>query len=117
MPANIERGEVAIILDGKEYVMVPSYENLVKIEVATGKSIVVLLRSIATLTCSLSDMAHIVSIGTGKFIPSNAGELLVKAGFANDDILKSIATFFDNALTGGKKPKGEAVAATDQNQA
>jgi hypothetical protein len=115
MPANIERGEVAIILDGKEYVMVPSYANLAKIESETKRTIIDLLRSIAMVNCRISDMANIVGISAGIDV-AIAGGMLIKAGYSSDPILNSAATFLNNALTGGKKPKGEAVAATDQNQ-
>lgn len=61
--ANKERGEVVVVLAGREYVMRPTFEALAQIEGRLGVGIVSLLRSISAGQFGVRDFAAVIHAG------------------------------------------------------
>lgn len=114
---NAERGEVAIVLDGKSYPMRPSFEAMQAIERGTGSALPELVHKMIRRPCglSLSDMALIVTEtvrAAGKdrddkmlqaWEPARVGELIYSGGWPK--ALEAIEKLLINACNGGAAPK------------
>lgn len=112
MPAaNPHRGEVAIELGGKVYVLRPSYDAIVEARQTTGVPLGESFARIANL--DLVEMASIVGpamrASGHKLTDRQVGQLLMEKGAAN--AVKEVSTLLKNMLTGGAEPEGEAEAA------
>ncbi|QEX18493.1 hypothetical protein FRZ44_38000 [Hypericibacter terrae] len=121
--ANPERGEVAITLDGRRFVMRPDFEHLVEMEVRTGVGLVELTRRIASGKYGVRDMAAIVTAGLKGAGEERAdfakvGAMILADGLTS--LVDPVNQFLINAITGGKTPSGddssgEADAASGQS--
>ena len=60
---NKVRGEVEVLLGGKTYTMVPSFQAMCEIEAATGMGMVALARRYQSLTFGITDAATILTFG------------------------------------------------------
>lgn len=126
MAANETRGEVALTLDGAEFVLRPSYEAIVEFEAATGRSLIDLAQAAGAGSLSLSDAAAIVTAcvkawGRATGNKSAAGvnakrvaELLIEEGLLL--VMKRLEIVLFLAATGGVTASGE-VKATPKNGA
>jgi len=117
MEVNPERGEVAILLDGKAYPMRPSYKAMVAIERATGATILGLSFRLALPRdgLTLEEMAIIITEGVRAageerndpmlkgFSTERVGELLFDGGILA--AAAPIEAFLRNAITGGGSAK------------
>jgi hypothetical protein len=117
MSANPERGEVEVTLDGKTYVMRPSWEALVAIERAIApRTIIQLVAQYETRALSAEEIALIVTEGIrayGKaekdkllqmYSVEKVGELLYESGV--NSALPACLRFLMN-VSGGSKKKAE----------
>jgi hypothetical protein len=117
--ANLERGEVSIVLDGEARVMRPTFQALCEIEAGTGQKFVPLAASFSQGRIGVTDLAVIVASGlkAGGLADAKVpkvGEMLVRAGIWTDSVIIPVRQFFHNALNGGSEP-GEAKAAEPAN--
>jgi hypothetical protein len=115
------RGEVAIMLGGKRYVMRPDFEAIQAIDEASG-SILALSRRLGSHP-SLADFALVVTEGIrahGRFTKNamlahygidGVKRMIARAGIANPAITAPIGAFMAAAITGGVAEPGEAGAA------
>lgn len=100
--ANPHRGEVALELSGKTYKLVPSYENLVKMEDEGRASILDYAQRIHNRTIKINDLAAIVSsTAEPKIDVETAGRALLEEGLVKT--IGPISKFFSNALLGGRE--------------
>lgn len=95
---NNERGEFLITIAGKEFVIVPTFEKIQKLESAIGMSLVKLLYSLQNDpgTVSFDVLAKIVSILAKDSGPatsiSKIGSLMLKQGLLKSlEVLKIVA--------------------------
>jgi hypothetical protein len=111
---NPERGEVTIMLDGRSWVLRPTWQAIAEIEAATDKPIMVLIREVSVARYRATELAAIVAAGLRgageKGVQlDKVGESIVRAGLANPDLIRSVSDFLTNALNGGATPgEGEA---------
>ena len=107
MGVNIERGDVPVILDGREFVMRPTYQAMTEIETSTGEKLVPLVWKFQEKQFGISDQVAIVTAGLRAAgepaTPEKIGEMILKSGILNDDLLRAIDAFFVMALTGGRE--------------
>ena len=100
--ANPHRGEVALELSGKTYKLVPSYENLAKLEDEAGASILDYAQRIHNRTIKIKDLAAVVSATADPAIDLEAaGRGLLEEGLVKT--IGPISKFFSNALLGGRE--------------
>lgn len=134
MSANPDRGEVAIKLAGKEYVMRPSYEAQVAIEQKLGVSMDELYVRIRRLVSGifdssvkiggaglkLAELAIVICEGVraadngeqlAEWTPDRVGELITKD---RQSANHSVAMFIKNAVEGPPSAKKDEAAASDQ---
>jgi len=102
---NKVRGEVEVILDGKTYTMVPSFQAMCEIEAVTGLGIVALARRYQSLNFGISDAAAIVTAaikaGGEDAEVQKVGAMIAKSGLEN--FATPIAEFLQMALGGPSK--------------
>ncbi len=100
--ANPFRGEVALELSGVTYKLVPSYENLAKMEDDAGASILDFAQRIHNRTIKINDLAAIVSATAEPKIDTEAAaRALLEEGLVKT--IGPISKFFANALLGGRE--------------
>lgn len=128
-PANPERGEITLILDGSEFVLRPTHEAIEAFETATGKGLLQLAREALNGQLRLAEVAQVTAecirawgratndrvaqaVGTMRI-----GELLLEAdgGFVN--ALKTVSVMLSLATTGGYTAQGEVKAGTTTTSA
>ena len=110
---NTERGDVTVCLEGKDYVLRPSFESMVEIESRTGIGMVALARRAMVGEHGISDMAAVFTAGMkasgdapkGPETYEKVGRMIFRTGF--HDLTQSMIDFLTSALTGGEPP-GEA---------
>lgn len=108
--ANPLRGEVAITLGGRSFVMRPDFEHLVEMESRTGVGLVELTRRIASGKYGVRDMAAIVTAGLKGAGEERAdfvkvGQMILADGLTA--LVDPVNQFLINAITGGKTPGGD----------
>lgn len=115
---NPQRGDVAVRLGGKAYVMRPTFEALAEIEGITGRGIVDLLNRFSRKEFGAKDTAAVIfaAIKSGGEIGANyeaVGRMVVSDGLVN--FIPAISAFLANAVTGGETPDpGEGGAAAGE---
>jgi hypothetical protein len=127
MSANDLRGEVAITLEGVDYVMRPSYEAIVAVERQTECSLSLIRISAMAETLALENAAIVVTefvraqgramVERGdqagapltEFNKRRIGEALLETGLKS--CFDPIAIVIGRAITGGYTASGEAKAA------
>lgn len=119
--ANAERGEISLTLDGRDWVLRPSFTAIQQFETETGKGLLVLADSVATL--KLAELAAIVAacIRAGGEASSNAvaksvkteriAELMIEAPGGLMLVARVLRVLLFGAATGGYNAKGEPRAA------
>lgn len=104
MTANPHRGEVEIELDGKRFVMRPTFQAIAEIEQQTGTGLIALLHRMTDGSLRVSDLAVIVAAGlraAGEPASRDkVGSLLLQDGL--EKTLAPASQFLMNAVTGGK---------------
>ena len=104
MTANPHRGEVEIELDGKRFVMRPTFQAIAEIEQQTGTGLIALLHRMTDGGLRVSDLAVIVAAGlraAGEPASRDkVGSLLLQDGL--EKTLAPASQFLMNAVTGGK---------------
>ena len=110
MAANEHRGEVAITLSGKDYVMRPTFQCLCEIEGKTGVGIFALARRFHASNFGISDAAIIVTAGMKSAGEEGAtvqkvGEMIFEQGL--DSTAAPITEFLMMALGGPSKGNAE----------
>lgn len=112
MTANRERGEVSVTLDGKDFVLRPSFTAAVEIEQMLGVGSVEVARRIEEWRFGLREAAAIITAGlkaAGEPASYNkVGEMVHKTGTIG--LMPILHEYMTNLLTGGSEP-GEAKAA------
>jgi hypothetical protein len=108
------RNEVKISLAGEERTMRASFEVIVAIESATGKSMTALINQIANGDMSVTEAATIVHHGLRGFDDrrlsyQEVGNAVVEAGLGNVSI--PIVEFVSKSLNGVSVGKPQAAAA------
>jgi hypothetical protein len=121
--ANAERGETELMLDGRVFVLRPSFTAINAFENATGKAVMELAADASVRKMKASDAAEVVTAcikaqgeatNDGLLKGVNAkriGELIMEStgGLVMTQI--QLATVLFNAATGGYTAKGEPRAA------
>lgn len=105
MAANAVRGERKVSIGGRDFVLVPSFGRLAKVEAAIGRTLVQLLQEIATTQrVSIVDTVNMVEIlaREPKLSTDQIGPLVVREGIAK--VLGQIAAVVGVALTGEDEP-------------
>lgn len=123
-PASKERGEMALILEGVEYVLRPSHEAIEEVEQLTGKSLLQLAREALQAKLTTSEIAQIATefiraFGRATESPAIAAskaprirELIGEAEGGFQSGMSAIAAVLSLASTGGYTASGELKAAT-----
>lgn len=108
-PANRLRGEVAIRLGGRDYVLRPTFQALCEIETRTGRGIVALARRTAAGDVGVAETAAIVTAGlraAGEPATfDTVGRLILEAGLAA--CVPAVTAFLTAAL-GGDPGRGDS---------
>jgi len=101
-PANRLRGEVAIRLGGRDYVLRPTFQALCEIETRTGQGIVALARRTAAGDVGVTETAAIVTAGLRAAGEPAAfdtvGRLILETGLAA--CVPAVTAFLTAALGG-----------------
>lgn len=109
MAANERRGEVAVKLDGVEYIMRPTFEALAQIEVDLGDRLLPLVTRINRTDIGIMDVAKIIFYGitaTGASLSvEKIGNCLVQDGLT--DHIEEVMKFLSYGLSGAPKGNGE----------
>ena len=109
---NKHRGEVEITLDGKAYVMRPTFEAMAEIEAKIGHGILWLATRASEGDIGITEVAVIIAAGlkaAGE--PATAdtvGPIVFRTGLVK--VLVPVGEYLTSALMGGEPP-GEAEAA------
>lgn len=108
---NPHRGEVAIELGGKVYVLRPTFDAIVEARESTGVPLGESFARIANL--DLVEMSKVVGptlrASGHKLTDRQVGQMLLEKGATN--AVKEVSALLKNMLTGGTEPEGEAEAA------
>lgn len=126
-PHNAARGEVPIKLDGKDFILRPTYQAIAEMEASSGLSVVTLTRLIASGRIKMIDLAAVICAGLkaggAPATIEKAGELVFKTGVTDDSMMAQVGTFLGLCLNGGRMPDdprpgdpktGEAEAAAER---
>lgn len=106
---NPHRGEVAITIGDKEYVMRPTFEALVNMETRTGKSALTLSRELIESSILISEIAVIlhegIKAGENQDVPTyqKIAEDIMNVGIAEHN--KCALDFMSSALMGRNRVK------------
>ena len=101
--ANKHRGEVAISLGGRSYLLRPTFAAIAEIEARSGQGLIGLARRLAAGDIRVSDFACIVHAGLraagepARF--EKVGELVLEEGVAN--LAPAVGEFLRAAIAGG----------------
>lgn len=124
--ANETRGEIALVLDGQEFVMRPTYQAIQAFESATGRSLVELAREALEGRLSTGDAAIVAthcirawgettgSVQARAAKVERIGELIVEAEGGMTKALGMIGGMLALAATGNYTAKGEPKAAATE---
>jgi hypothetical protein len=113
--SNEQRGEATIMLGGAEYTLRPTFDALAEMEQKTGSSIVTLMQRFlredqgGTFSFSAGDVRAVIAAGiraSGTPVPTNLGELILKAGLFKAADRASF--FLAYALAGEQRGNAEA---------
>lgn len=121
---NEDRGEVAITLAGKSYIMRPTFQAIRQSEKLAGCSFMMLMQKAMRLDLSLDDLAAVIMPGLKEGGEAGATfekvlELAYRTGI--NDSARAVIPYMSNAIMGGRPmPKegdgeGEAQAAGETN--
>jgi len=123
--ANAVRGEVALTLDGEEFVLRPTYDAIVAFEDATGRGLVTLAQSASDGSMRLPEAAAIVTAcvrawgqvtgntGARGVNAKRIGELILETKGGLMVVLIRLAAMLLHAASGGYTASGEVKAASD----
>lgn len=125
--ANDTRGEIALALEGEEYVLRPSYQAIKAFEAATGKGVVTLAQQAFAGELQLNELAAIAAEcirawgrasddERGKIARSvdadRVGELIMGAENGVAGAMGAVAVMLSLACSGGYTGAGERKPAT-----
>ena len=109
--------DVPIVLDGRQFVMRPTFRALSNIELALGQDLVPIVRDVGRGDLGIRKTAVIVCEGLKAFRDEGqaidqVGELIAKTGLSDPALLAALMRFFEIALSGGAaKPEKPETAA------
>lgn len=111
MAVNKHRGEVEITLDGRKFVMRPTFQAMVEIEAATGRGLLGLVRRISEMDFGYAEAQAVITAGLRaageQATPDKVGEMVFNTGLAA--VAGPVGAFLMGALSGGGQPgEGEA---------
>ncbi|MFZ2872249.1 GTA-gp10 family protein [Zavarzinia sp.] len=103
VPANPVRGEVSIDLGGGLIVVLrPAYDELVAIEVETGRGMIDLARRFMDRTATLTETVAVVRAAAraaGNLPPDDLGKRLLAIGIIR--VMAQVGAFIAAAISGG----------------
>lgn len=106
-PRNPQRGEEKVEIGGKSVRLVPSFQNLARIEEVAEAGLIEMARRMANGSVRLKDMVAVVTVASEPEISEE--ELAAAVEAEGMVILVEAATrFVLHALTGGKEGNGGA---------
>jgi len=122
-PAQEERGEIALILDGAPMVLRPSYEAIAQFELETGRGLLDLSRDALNGRLPTGMVAQIVTAcirAWGRETQSSyamvnvqrIADLIMEAEGGFHEVLQTVSGMLAMAVTGGYTAKGEVKATT-----
>lgn len=122
--ANETRGEIALDLSDKEYVLRPTYQAIQAIEAKTGKGLLALARDAAELTLSDASTiatecikAHGKHVGDelmAKYSADKIGQMMLETDGGLAACLGRLSALLMVAATGGYTASGELKAAKEE---
>lgn len=103
-------------LDGRDYLMRPSFQAMVEIEQAAGRGLVPLARDMMAGNFTVSDIAAVIRGGVNTGLPlttprltqAEVGEAVFRAGVL--ELVPSVVTFLSGCISGGVEPSDEGEA-------
>jgi len=125
--ANKERGETNIILDGKSYVLRPTFEALCEMEDRSGLSVLKMLASMEGGNITMRQMALVIWSGIRGYSPdteltiNDVGNLVMKTGFlgimeqTDDEGKNPVGEFLLNGVLGGDSGKKSKDAGSSED--
>lgn len=121
--ANETRGEIALDLSGKEYVLRPTYQAISAIESKTGKGLLALARDAADITladaaiiateCIKAHGQHIGDDMMAKYSANKIAEMMLETEGGIAACLGRLTALLMVAATGGYTASGELKAAKE----
>lgn len=127
--ANLERGEISLVLDGAPFVLRPSFEAIEAFESATGKGLIEIARQAIDGSLRLGETAQIVTecvqawgratgnTGARGVNAVRIGELIIESEGGVAHVLRTVAGVLSMAATGGYTAQGEVKAGTTTTSA
>ena len=121
-PANAERGEISLVLDGGTFVLRPTYEAIMAFEEAAGKGLLQLAREAVQGQLRTAEVAQIVTecirawgraTGQKSTQAVNAvriAELIHESEIGLRGAMDTLAALLSMAATGGYTAQGEVKA-------
>ncbi|QQP93565.1 gene transfer agent family protein (plasmid) [Skermanella sp. TT6] len=111
---NPYRGEVVVELDGRSYVLRPSFQAMVQIEVAAGRGLVPLTRSLMSGEILVTDIVAVLQgaidaglpAGSKRMTRDEIGEAVFRAGVLG--LVPAIVTFLTGCIAGGTEASEES---------
>ena len=122
--ANGKRGEVSLTLDGKDYVLRPSFEAILEIEDATGKGLVEIVRAALQQRLTISEIGTVTAalmrawgrevddLGAKAASADKVARLIFECDNGAAAVQAAIAQLLTIAAGGGVTASGEVKAAT-----
>lgn len=113
MQSNPYRGEVVVELDGRSYLLRPSFQTMVEIEQASGRGLVPLARSLMGGDILVTDVVAVIQGGINAGLEAGAkrmsrdevGEAVYRTGVLA--LIPSVVAFLSGCITGGSEPAAE----------
>lgn len=105
---NKQRGDVAVTIDGQDYVLRPTYQALAEIESRTGVGLVALAGKFMNRDFGVTEAVTIVSAGiagSGEKPPKDLGDMMIGHGVLQ--LAGPILEFLTNGLTGDQAGKAD----------
>ena len=102
--ANRHRGEVELSLDGRRFVLRPSFAAIAEIEARCGEGVIALARRLAAGDIRVSDFAAVVTAGLkaagepARF--ETVGEMVLREGLGS--LAPTVGEFLRQAISGGR---------------
>jgi hypothetical protein len=127
-PANAERGEIVLKLEGEDYVLRPSHEAIMAFEELTGRGLYELATDAINRKLRLTETAQIATecirawgraTGTASMQQVNArrvGELMLEGEGGFKAAVEAVGAMLALACTGGYTAQGEQKAAATMTE-
>lgn len=105
------RGEIAMVFDGQDVVIRPTFQSVMRLEQLSGRPLLVIARDMSQGIPSATDIVRVLHVGmnaagvknpsTGReYTTEEVGEIVLRDGMAN--FYEYVAAYVGSVMNGGK---------------